>query len=168
MPLFNPAASGSSIGDLDTVIEKANTDSVTNAGLTADSELVTALAANTVYLVELGIAYDSNNISTGITWRLTGPAADHANLIIGNYTMLVDAANAVESQGLLGSSTTVWGSKAAGVPNTGLKCPLYIRVMWPVAGAGGDLTFLSGNTNASSGRTTRTLAGSFMRVRKLG
>lgn len=168
MPLYAPASSGSSVGDYDTIVEKAVTDSVTNSGTpTADSELTTTLAANSVYLVEFYIVYRSNNINTGITWRLTGPAADNLNLIIGNYTHLVDAGNAVATAGLVGTSTTVWGGIASGSPNTGLDCPLRITVMWPVDAAGGTFAFYHHNTNSGVGRTTSIMAGSFMRVKRL-
>lgn len=152
----------------DTVKKKTVNDDVTNNGtLTSDSELVIALAANTLYLIEFAVLYQSNNASSAYLWRVAHPGTTRGEQALGHYNYLTTGGSSAMTPNV--GSTSAWPTGSgiqAGILAVDTPTPMNGRFV-VYTSAAGNLTWQQANTAPAAGRTTRTCIGSTLRMKKL-
>jgi len=159
-------AAGGGAGDWDSTVTKASDQDITNnATPQNDTELFASLLANAAYLVEFVIFYSVSD-NNGYRCRLSFPTLVDAFHVHG-WTSYVEAGASLFFRNDKGT-TIQW-------PSTDLQCisgpsqaqyMLHGRVNLVTQGSG-TLQYQFANNAATSGRISRTEAGSILRIKKL-
>jgi hypothetical protein len=163
------AASGGA-SDWDFEITKQADQSVTdNATPQNDSELLwNGILANSLYLVEAIILYTGNNITGDYRGRFTFPA-NPSTTGIGFLNGFGAGGLSAQITPLVAASTTAWPTGDLNLGVTGVTTdllPAFVRFYFRTAGAGGTLQYQFSNFVAAAGRTSTTLIGSTLRVKR--
>lgn len=147
------------------IVKSADQDVTNNATVQNDSELKFAVVSGEVWYVELLLVYSGNNTTgdykldwglptaTG-TWSYLGVNTT-ADAILVSTGIRMAAITALAAQVSLGTTANLTDKR------------VFQGWLMFTAGSSADLQFKFANNSASSGRTSRTCAGSVLRAIKL-
>jgi hypothetical protein len=124
------------------------------AGLTFDA------LANSTYIIEAFLVFQSNNVSYGIGYGITGPASP--SFCVGHVDLML-AASTRYVNNITGYGTV--NSYSGSVVAIGTNYPGYVWVLLRTGANAGPVTITQRSESASG--TVTTKAGSTLRYRKV-
>lgn len=156
----------------DVVLTKSADQTVTNSAvLTNDSELVTALAANSFYQVQMLLLYSGNNSAGDYKCAFAHPDLTglSAFFVLGYASGVNTSLTAFVST--FSGAATVWPTSSIQLGSDSGSADLLmtaqINFTIRTLGVSGNLQFQFANVSAALGRTSTTRAGTTLRVKKL-
>lgn len=149
-----------------TTILKAADQDVVNAQNTDDTDFQFAVTAGKIYMIEALFAFSTDTAAADAEWRYATSAGtmDGRGVWIGITTADSGQAGGIATTAAANSSNQAVGSTASdlGYPITG-RLALTVRQNT----SSGTFKIQFGNNTTGSGRTTRMLAGSYLRYKQI-